>query len=581
MPTPPLAAISEVEDARPAAPRSCTRDDQPARGQLERALDQLLARERVADLHARPLVLVALVEVLRGQHARPADAVAPGRGAEEHDEVARAGGARAHELVRAQQADAERVDERVVAVGGVEDRLAGDVRDADAVAVAADAAHDAAEQLARALLVERAEPQRVAQRDRPRAHREDVAQDAAHARGRALVGLDGRGVVVALDLERDGEAVADVDHAGVLTRALQHARAVAWAGGAARGASACSRNAPTRAARRRPARSRSGCRSSVSSICAYSASVSPRARWSGCWVACVTRPRDAIEPSRRDRPWSAPAPGTRRHRRVTSRLPGWTLRLTSARGERMTGKQVQLPWGRRRSRRRRRSPRVRASAICELGVARLSGADGEQLLRFFYRAVGAHDARAADAAPGRGRGARAGAAQAARAAQARRRARQVRRSGRRAGRARARRRAPPRSPRAPPRPPTGRVRGRPRRRAFESTGKSSPATRCQVPMPPSAAAANGPTCSQRRALPKRTTSSTASGVATPLSTIQSASRRSACCRRFQMKPGTSRCTSTGRLPQPATAARASSTASGRLCGPAITSTSGISSGGFQ
>ena len=85
-------------------------------------------------------------------------------------------------------------------------------------------------------------------------------------------------------------------------------------------------------------------------------------------------------------------------------------------------------------------------------------------------------------------------------------------------------------------------------------------------MPPSAAAANGPTCSQRRALPKRTTSSTASGVATPLSTIQSASRRSACCSRFQMKPGTSRCTSTGRLPQLATAARASSTASGRLCG---------------
>ena len=112
------------------------------------------------------------------------------------------------------------------AVGGVEDRLARDVRDAHAVAVAADAAHDAAEQLARALLVERAEPQRVAERDRPRAHREDVAQDPAHAGGRALVGLDGRGVVVALDLEGHGEAVADVDHAGVLTRALQHARAV-------------------------------------------------------------------------------------------------------------------------------------------------------------------------------------------------------------------------------------------------------------------------------------------------------------------------------------------------------------------
>ena len=47
----------------------------------------------------------------------------------------------------------------------------------------------------------------------------------------------------------------------------------------------------------------------------------------------------------------------------------------------------------------------------------------------------------------------------------------------------------------------------PASRALESTGKSSPATRCQVPMPPRAAAANGPACSQRRALPKRTTSS--------------------------------------------------------------------------
>ena len=32
--------------------------------------------------------------------------------------------------------------------------------------------------------------------------------------------------------------------------------------------------------------------------------------------------------------------------------------------------------------------RARASEPLELGVARLSGADGEQLLRFFYRADG-------------------------------------------------------------------------------------------------------------------------------------------------------------------------------------------------
>ena len=53
-------------------------------------------------------------------------------------------------------------------------------------------------------------------------HGEDVAKDAADARRRALVGLDERGVVVALHLEHAGEAVADVDDAGILTGSLDH-----------------------------------------------------------------------------------------------------------------------------------------------------------------------------------------------------------------------------------------------------------------------------------------------------------------------------------------------------------------------
>ena len=70
------------------------------------------------------------------------------------------------------------------------------------------------------------EPKRsdVQGRDRPRAHGEDVAQDAADARRRALVGLDEGGVVVALHLEDAGVPVADVDDAGVLARALDHPR---------------------------------------------------------------------------------------------------------------------------------------------------------------------------------------------------------------------------------------------------------------------------------------------------------------------------------------------------------------------
>ena len=62
---------------------------------------------------------------------------------------------------------------------------------------------------------------------------------------------------MALDLERDREPLAEVEHAGVLARALQHARAALGAAASGEAPSACSRSAPTRGARRRRARSRS------------------------------------------------------------------------------------------------------------------------------------------------------------------------------------------------------------------------------------------------------------------------------------------------------------------------------------
>ena len=66
--------------------------------------------------------------------------------------------------------------------------------------------------------VERPEAQRIHHRDRPRAHGEDVAQNAADAGRRALKRLDEAGMVVRFDLERDRVAAADVDDAGVLAR---------------------------------------------------------------------------------------------------------------------------------------------------------------------------------------------------------------------------------------------------------------------------------------------------------------------------------------------------------------------------
>ena len=54
----------------------------------------------------------------------------------------------------------------------------------------------------------------------------------------------------------------------------------------------------------------------------------------------------------------------------------------------MTGKRVQLPWGKATVEEEATIPAASGERPVELGIARLSGADGEQMLRFFYRADG-------------------------------------------------------------------------------------------------------------------------------------------------------------------------------------------------
>ena len=204
----------------PGRPAVLQRLDEPRLDELERGLDQLLAGERIADLDGRALLLRALAELLAREHRGAADPVASGRGAEEDECVPGPLRAGASDPLGRQEPHAHRVHEAVPTVGLVEDRLAADVRHPDAVPVVPDPRDGPTEAQAVA-----AEAQAVEQRDRPRAHRDDVSQDPADAGRRALKRLDGRGMVVRLDLERDRLAVAEVDHARVLTRPLQDARA--------------------------------------------------------------------------------------------------------------------------------------------------------------------------------------------------------------------------------------------------------------------------------------------------------------------------------------------------------------------
>ena len=112
----------------------------------------------------------------------------------------------------------------VAVVAAMEPHLAADGRHAERIAVAADAGDHAGNEMACLRIFRIAERQRIEAGDRPRAHGEHVAQNAADAGRGALIGLDVARMVVALHLEHDGEPVADVDDAGVLARSLDHPR---------------------------------------------------------------------------------------------------------------------------------------------------------------------------------------------------------------------------------------------------------------------------------------------------------------------------------------------------------------------
>ena len=203
------------------------------RQQFQAGFHQQLFQERVAHLHRRALGLVLgvqscrLAKVAPWMPSRPVSAPTSSTGLPTPSARARISSSCAH------QAHAHRVDQRIAVVGRVEVDLAADGRHADAVAVARRCLpprrRTGSGCAARSSGPKRSE---LSSAIGPRAHREDVAHDAAHARRRALVRLDRAGVVVALDLEDDRQPVADV-HCARRSRPAPAARAAARSGSGA------------------------------------------------------------------------------------------------------------------------------------------------------------------------------------------------------------------------------------------------------------------------------------------------------------------------------------------------------------
>ena len=232
IPTPPLEAISEAEEVRPAAPRSWRATSSPASSSSSEHSSSFFSSKgsptcTVGRMSGRGPFLAR--QLGRGEHRGATDPVAPGGGAEQNDEVAGAAGGAAHQLLAAGEPERHRVDQAIVLVGRLEVHLPADRGDADRVAVVADPADGPVEQVAAAVAGRGRrlpEAQRVEHRDRAGAEGEDVAQDPPHSRGRALEGLDRAGVVMGLDLEGAHEPAGEVHGAGVLAGPEGHVLAL-------------------------------------------------------------------------------------------------------------------------------------------------------------------------------------------------------------------------------------------------------------------------------------------------------------------------------------------------------------------
>ena len=161
-PIPARAADSLTAHVMPAPPRSCRPSSSPPLDHLERGLDQQLLGERVADLHARAALgrIVLQGPAREHRHPRRSRRARSPRRTSTISEPACA--SRAEVTSRSARAIPTHITFTLgfeeCAVGEL--HLAADGRDADAVAVAADAGHHAGEQPPVPLLGERAEPER-------------------------------------------------------------------------------------------------------------------------------------------------------------------------------------------------------------------------------------------------------------------------------------------------------------------------------------------------------------------------------------------------------------------------------------
>ena len=153
-------------------------------------------------------------------------------GADVKNRIASALCGAAGELLVTQHAEAKNIYQGISLETFIETNFAADCWNADAISVMRDAGDDAGKEAAvggyvrisdfgfRIFFCNWPEVERVQAKFRARAHGENVANDSAYSGGRALERFDRTGVIVALHLERDCPAIADVHHTRVFFAGL-------------------------------------------------------------------------------------------------------------------------------------------------------------------------------------------------------------------------------------------------------------------------------------------------------------------------------------------------------------------------
>ena len=194
---------------------------------LQAGLDQPLLQKRITHLNRRTVVQGVGTEFGTGETGA-AHAI-PTRGAAHVDHrIAHPLGAGLDDLLGLHQTQRHGIHQGIAAIGRIKGHFPADGGYADAVAVMGDAGHNPFDQPDVDGILQRAETQRVQQRDRAGSHGEDVPQNSADPGGSPLKGLHRRWVVVALNLEGQAMAIPQIDHTGVLTRPHQNPRAFRW-----------------------------------------------------------------------------------------------------------------------------------------------------------------------------------------------------------------------------------------------------------------------------------------------------------------------------------------------------------------